>query len=441
MFRRDRPVLPLLIGSLFLLAVAGMAIAAKGEAVLYFARAVWEDMGFGESRTVLIQWEKNLDAVRYELEVFAEDGGAFSGNNGTRQVLYHADHIYTKGRMLRERDLFEAMGKDIYWRVRAVDLDGRAVSNYSRPRRLIPERALYDRNAPFPLPTPSDERGGALLYPVYAFIGNPGAEIFEIEVTDRYPENPVGAHPSRYRIYANQTELMDLYDEAPRIGDYYWRVRGMDGKGAPVGGWSQPVHIHVAPEEHWEVGIYGDSISHGGGHLSFSPSDLEYSYAHYLDFPAINLSYSGSTSEDMVDRFERDVLPFHLKYLLIMGGTNSLRGGTPPESVIRDLQAIQKKCMEHGIVPILLTLVPINPKCIERLFREGTVENWKQSFQEVNDFIRTQRHIDTAAPFRGMEEMPEELSLDGLHGDWQAKRMMAGEINRAVRENKIMELR
>ena len=48
--------------------------------------------------------------------------------------------------------------------------------------------------------------------------------------------------------------------------------------------------------------FFGDSISHGGGHLSFGPADWAYSYAYYLDFPTINLSCSGDTSETMVQR-------------------------------------------------------------------------------------------------------------------------------------------
>ena len=47
----------------------------------------------------------------------------------------------------------------------------------------------------------------------------------------------------------------------------------------------------------------------------------------------------------MVQRFDDDVLPFHPQYLLIMGGTNSLRAGMPAENVINDLKTIQKKML------------------------------------------------------------------------------------------------
>lgn len=52
----------------------------------------------------------------------------------------------------------------------------------------------------------------------------------------------------------------------------------------------------------------------------------------------------------------------------------------------------------------------------------------------VNSWIRTQPHIDTAAPFADYPVMPGELAMDGIHGDWNAKQMIAGEINRHMGE-------
>lgn len=48
----------------------------------------------------------------------------------------------------------------------------------------------------------------------------------------------------------------------------------------------------------------------------------------------------------MVQRFDDDVLPFHPQYLLIMGGTNSLRAGMPAENVINDLKQSKKNVMK-----------------------------------------------------------------------------------------------
>lgn len=193
--------------------------------------------------------------------------------------------------------------------------------------------------------------------------------------------------------------------------------------------------MELEPSEQVPVGIFGDSISHGGGRLSFSPADLAYSYAHYMDVPAVNLSESGDTSEMMVERFERDVLPFGLKTLLIMGGSNSLRNGTDPEEVNGDLRKIQELCRDNGITPVLLTLAPINPGNIEKAFDEPTDSHWQESFRKVNAFIRTQPHIDVAAPFEAMgPELPTEMALDGLHGDVPMKRIMGRVISDHIRE-------
>ena len=375
----------------------------------------------------LLVWPQNLNAVRSEVEIFAAAPKNMTADAPIAGALYRNGEIYSNRVLLDMKKLPE--GVPLFWRVRAYDLDGNPVSPYSQPAELKSALIRTDRNAPIPRPLPVKKNGTTLLFPVYAYTGNPGATRYEIEVTDEYPENLNGFAPSVHRIYANQTELTDLYDELPRIGTYYWRVRGMDTEGLPVGEWSLPQKMHT-PKEGWTVGIYGDSISHGGGHLSFSPVDFAYSYETYLSFDSINLSDSGNTSEMMVDRFERDVLPFHPKYLLIMGGTNSLRAGIPAASVIADLKRMQQMAREHGIIPILLTLPPVNPQNIEKAFREPTYEGWKDSFSEVNAFIRGEVHIDTAAPFEAMEELPTWLALDGIHGDWNMKQMMAEVINR-----------
>ncbi len=376
-----------------------------------------------------LSWPQNLNAVRYEVEIFAGVPKNLQADKEVPDALYRNPHVYSHHVMLDMSELPE--NTPLFWRVRAFDLDGNPVTEYSQPAELNSSLVRTDRNAPIPH-EPNKGPGAAMLFPVYAYTGNPGAVRYEVEVTKKYPENLTGYAPSRYRVYAASTELTDLYDAAPRIGTYYWRVRGMDEKGLPVGEWSVPQEIQTLPEENWEVGIFGDSISHGGGHLSFSPSDLAYSYESYLNFPSINLSESGNTSEMMVDRFERDVLPFHPKVLLIMGGTNSLRGGVPAASVISDLQEIQQKARDNGIIPILLTLPPINPENIQKAFQEPTAEGWQDAFREVNDYIRTQPHIDVAAPFEDMEELPIWLALDGLHGDWNMKQIMADVINREL---------
>ena len=371
-----------------------------------------------------LSWRPDYDAVKYDVTFSRRDHGKMAGTWKTT--------AYMSDMLLPESGQFKDL-QELYWQERPLDFDGYPIDAESDPRPLESSVTPVSRNAPLPRPDRSGERGGTLLYPVYSYVGNPGASSYEIEVLSAYPENAEGTAHSMYRIGGGDFLYTDFYDDTPRFGTWYWRVRGKDGEGNPVGQWSLPQKRQLS-REGYTIGLYGDSITHGGGRMSYGPNDLEYSYGHYLDFDTINLGDSGNTSHDMVERFDRDVLPFHLKYLLILGGSNSLRGGVPAEEVIRDLQEIQQKCRDHGIVPILLTLPPINPSSIDKVFHEPTAEGWEEAFRKVNAFIRTQPHIDTAAAFLYDNLMPEYLALDGLHGDVEAKKRMADMINRHIGE-------
>ncbi len=371
-----------------------------------------------------LSWQPDYGAVKYDVTFSRRDQGKMEGTWKTT--------AYMSDMLLPESGQFKDL-QELYWQEKPLDFDGYPIGMESGPRPLESSVTPVSRNAPLPRLDRSGERGGALLYPVYSYIGNPGASSYEIEVLSAYPENTEGTAHSMYHIGGGDFLYTDFYDDTPRFGTWYWRVRGKDEEGNPVGQWSLPQKRQFSTEG-YTIGLFGDSITHGGGRMSYGPNDLEYSYGHYLDFDTINLGDSGNTSHDMVERFDRDVLPFHLKYLLILGGSNSLRGGVPAEEVIEDLKEIQQKCRNHDIIPILLTLPPINPESIEKVFHEPTAEGWEEAFRKVNDFIRTQPHIDTASAFPYENVMPADLALDGLHGDVEAKKRIAAVINRHIGE-------
>lgn len=406
------------------------ALAAGREEGALPAQA--EEKAGPQEKLILLTWQEDPESVRYEVEIFRGLPENLDRNSPVENHLYDNQRIYTN-QVLVDLAAFPPGEAPLYWRVRPIDANWQGMGPFSSPLEVRSTMKPVSRNAPYPhVYHPGN--GSTLLYPVYSYAGNPGAASYEVEVTDRYPENPDGTAPSKYRVFSKTTTLSNVYDDNPRIGTFYWRVRGMDENGNPLGIWSLPEKVRTNPEEHFEVGIFGDSITQGGGHLYHSPADMAYSYVTYLDFPAVNMGRSGDTTEMMEDRFDRDVLPFHVKYLLIMGGINDLRMGADPQKVIGHLEAIRKKCEEHHIVPILLTIVPINPENIQKYYGDVTYSGWKESVDTVNSWIRTQPHIDTAAPFADYSVMPGELAMDGIHGDWNAKQMIAGEINRHMGE-------
>jgi lysophospholipase L1-like esterase len=386
------------------------------------------------SSAPLLRWTRDDQAVSYQVEFFDSIPQNLSDTKLSSKHIYYVAAVFTNA-YNPDIDEFatDAIGKKpLYWRVRSVSFDNKPISKFSAPEPIYTDRNQPKINAPVPTAVYDSENGHNLLYPVYSWIPNHGAAKFELEVLSQPPENPGGTEPSRYRIFSTICPFGEQYDPAPRFGTraFYWRVRALDADDQPVGVYSEASAITLNPKRHWEVGIYGDSISHGGGHLSYGPADWEYGYASYLSFPSVNLSQSGDTSQALVDRFERDVLPFHPHYLLILGGSNSLRAGVPAESVIADLQAIKEKCLQNNIKPIFLTLPPINPANIKAAFDEDTFSGWASQFALVNEYIRSEVHIDIASSLDCPQEiLPTELGLDGLHLDVSGKKAMADTIN------------
>uniref|UniRef100_UPI004025389A SGNH/GDSL hydrolase family protein n=1 Tax=Dialister sp. TaxID=1955814 RepID=UPI004025389A len=422
----------ILLSALLLAALPTAAMAETDLGSVLMENAIsYEnaDARKAEDPLLLLSWPENAESVRYEVEIFKGLPEHLDRNIPLEETVYHDRRIYMNRLLVRIPPVMD--GTPLYWRVRPIDADWEGLAPFSAPMEVRSTMRLISRNAPYPKGG-GRGNGAFLLYPVYSYTGNPGASSYEVEVTKEYPENIDDARPSRYRVWSEVTTLSNVYDEQPRLGTYYWRVRGIGSDGEPVGIWSLPEKIRNQAAVHFDIGIFGDSITQGGGHLYHSPSDLAYSYVSYLDFPAVNLGRSGDTTEMMEKRFDRDVLPFHVKQLLIMGGINDLRMGADPEKVIKHLKRIQEKCRAHGITPVLMTLLPINPENIEKYYGEKTNENWREAVDTVNAFIRSEEHIDTAAPFAAFPVMPTELAMDGLHGDWNAKQMIAGEINREM---------
>ena len=382
----------------------------------------------------MLTWTKVKGAVIYEIEFLPSPLPSLDRDELSDNRIFSTRQIYGNSYNPDLPDF--ATTSPIYWRVRALNFDGEPISSFSDPNKLCFDASVQPVNAPVPHSSFGTVNGSTLLYPVYAWLPIAHAVQYEVELLDAPPENPNGTEPSMHRIWSAITALSDKYDENARYSSkpFYWRVRGLDENGNPVGVYSDAQEFIVNPDAGWEIATFGDSISHGGGSMSYSPVDWECSYQTYLDFPVVNLSNSGDISETAVDRFDEDVLPFHPRYLIILEGSNSIRGGTPAESVISDLKILKTKCENNNIVPIFLTLPPINPESIEKVFNEPTSDYWREEMDKVNQYVRTNTiNIDLAKRMNySGGVLPEKLALDGLHPDINVKRKMASIINTEI---------
>jgi len=381
-------------------------------------------------------WHSIPNAVLYEVELLsappAQEGGTMPSPTNH---LTSTRSIFTNGWQadLRAYQNYEK----IYWRVRALGLKLEPIGEFSPAEELYLDKSAEVPNRPIPNTYDQVMNFHQPIYPVYQWIPLNGVTRYEVELLTEPPAQEHGTEPDPNRAWAQTiTAANAVYDEyaRPYAGTYYWRVRGLDEEDNIIGTWSDLTSFTVdAVNDRIYAAALGDSITHGGGAISSSPAFLEYSYTTYLPFECLNLGRSGDTAHTTLERFEQDVLPLHPVNLLILTGSNSLRAyGVTAQDIIDDLDELQKKCLNHGIRPIFLTLLPINPEHISLAFHTETDPSWKWKMMAVNTWIRTQEfYVDMEPYFYDKEQriLDPLLSTDGLHPDINGKRMMAEIIN------------
>ena len=376
-------------------------------------------------------WHTVPNAVVYELELLSAPPEIEGGIELSKLChLESTRKIFTNGCQVDLRPYLTTNNYQLttfYWRARALGLHWEPIGEFCKAEPIFVDSSLPLPDAPLindfdfitfaPLP----------IYPVYSWIPTCGAAKFEVELYDS----------ANKMLWSKTTvDQSSCYDEyaRPYAGIYYWHVRALNEFDEPVSAWSSVGSFTVKNYRAGvDVAIFGDSISHGGGAVSYSPRSLEYSYATYLDFPAINLSRSGDTSHTALERFERDVLPFKPKNLIISTGANSLRDASfTAESIIDDLARIETLCKKNNIRAIFLTLMPINPANIKYAFRTDTDPNWREKQRRVNEFIKRREFFIDIEPYfyDGSGTMNSKFSIDGIHPDLRGKMLMAEIINR-----------
>lgn len=377
-----------------------------------------------QTKKIQLVWKNSEDVVAYEMEVMAKP---YKPNESVPadDILYHTASIFTPGIELDLNQLTIQHLDKTYFRVRPLDLDKKPLADFSEPMPLSSGQvnpykpqptALFDTNRPVP------------LYPTYSWIPVLGAEHYMVEVTKGAPENPNGIIPSIKRVRSYTVEGFDCYDTHACVeaGTYYWRVIALNSYYYPIGTYSDAIPFQVSVK-HYTWAVFGDSITHGGGAVSNPPSDIRFDYSSYIPHEVKNLGRSGDSVESMAERFDSDVLPFQPKYLFILGGGNSIRGGAKAEDIIGQFQKLIDKCEQNGITPIFLTIPPVNPDRIERVFNKPSAEDWQNQIDIVNTFLKKQQYVVDISPLLSDNKgfLSTTYSQDGLHPDISGKKVMA----------------
>ena len=133
----------------------------------------------------------------------------------------------------------------------------------------------------------------------------------------------------------------------------------------------------------------------------------------------------------MIERFERDVLPFSPRILVIMGGVNDYRGTVNGWTTVQHLKTLRDKCDTYGIIPVFATVTPINPDLMARRAHiEAPPLDWQVHQQYINDWIMRQTYcVDVSTMLAdGTGCLRSNYTTDGLHPDYFGKKYIGERI-------------
>lgn len=375
-------------------------------------------------QTISLKWEPVPNAVTYEFLLL-------EGKKISPDKVLLRQTLYTNGTFLNRRHHHYPNDADVlsraHWVVRGLDYRGKPLQDFSAPRPIAGE--IFDSPTVL-ISGELDKMTDAPLYPSYAWIPRDDTFRYEVEV---WQQGGADVKTGDVRKAVYQIEGSAILDPAPfrQPGSYFWRVRPFTKASRPEDGWSAPQFFTVNPSETVRVAALGDSITHGGS-LAAPPCYRMYTFMDYCPVPVKNLGRAGDTTEDLVNRFQTDVLPFSPEILLIMGGINDLRLGSKADAVIENLYFLEKAARRRGIIPVFVTVLPINPlRMISFPNIEPVADGWQQELAKVNAWIKTREHfVDVSSPALIDEVgwLRESYSADGLHPDANAKKHMGEAI-------------
>ena len=160
--------------------------------------------------------------------------------------------------------------------------------------------------------------------------------------------------------------------------------------------------------------------------------ESQYSYWMMKAHPrwtVLNKGVNGQRSDEILSRFDRDVVAEKPSLVIILAGVNDIYQGRTADTVERNLESMYALAKDNGIVPVAATVLPYNTARAKE----------RSSIKEVNAWIEaTSRaagrlYCDTNLAVRDKDD-PDFLasSRDGLHPDVDGYRRMGAALSAAL---------
>lgn len=132
------------------------------------------------------------------------------------------------------------------------------------------------------------------------------------------------------------------------------------------------------------------------------------------EWKVLNRGVAGERSDQILKRFDRDVLPHRPDGLIVLAGVNDLVQGYPIQHIQRNLAAIYRRTAKENIRLIVCTILPYNSASQEIYRNLIKINKW------IRDYA-AQHKTGFCDTFRAVEDPKNPGNLagtsDGLHPD------------------------
>lgn len=144
----------------------------------------------------------------------------------------------------------------------------------------------------------------------------------------------------------------------------------------------------------------------------------------------LNQGVNGERSDQILARFDRDVLDERPKVVVIIAGVNDVYQGRPAAHVVEQLKTMYGRATGAGIPVVAGSIVPYNTATPEQNARMHEINDWIRATASADPDIE---FVDTRAAVAAPDD-PDRLfeSPDGLHPSPAGYRRMADAIRPVI---------
>lgn len=182
---------------------------------------------------------------------------------------------------------------------------------------------------------------------------------------------------------------------------------------------------------HPRVVFMGDSITDIWGRMKGTGT-------FFPGKPYVNRGISGQTTEQMLLRFQQDVVDLHPAAVLILAGTNDIAGNTGPETdrmIENDFRAMTQIARANHIRVIIASITPSADfwwrPGVDPIHRIRIMNAWLRQFSQRHGFLYVDYYDAMAQPDGAMKT---GLTFDGVHPNAKGFAIMGTLAEKAIAE-------